>query len=72
MNFAACIIEGREDKRLAKQAVIQLVLRDFIVAVHADLQSGREDLAHADVVIVGALGLDRIIQHDGGLGRRCR
>ena len=46
INLALGVIKRREDQRLPKQPVIELVPRSLVIAVHAHLQSRREILGN--------------------------
>ncbi len=67
LGEASRIVERREEDRGAKLAFVDQILGDLVIGVEADFQSRQQDLRYADIEIMGALGLDRVV---GGHRRR--
>ena len=64
IHLSPRVVERRQDERLSEQAIVELVAGLLVIAVHTHLQTGRELLAEANVVVIRALGFDRAVLGD--------
>ena len=70
VHLAVAVIERRQDDGRTELTLVDEVDRLLVIAVHADGESFGNALLDADVVVVRALGLDRVVLGDRRLERR--